>query len=946
MYLGLCINNDDPEKRGRVQIFIPHVMPALYDGWTKEGADIQLNCVGDNLPQGLTADIVERLVMILPWAECASPVLGTSAPGNLYPGNTAAGAQSTVGGASRSSGAGNYYDQSPVPQPIKGAAGGGLGTAATPIGAASVGSDAALLQKAKQYAGSGGLGAKVRNNLDGTRGTGACGRGTVAVVGALTGNSRFTQGTAGGNAQDFSANGGLSFTSSGIYNNKQGLPAGYLSDRSQWRVGDIVASDSRGYGHIQVWTGKQWVSDFQQGDNVLQNGYSGHALHRLNAAGEAAVQANSGLLGGITNAAGGTAAPGASSDTTASQETTSVSNDSLAAPAQAECTPPTFQQGVPERQYGNVANQYIDNSAAGQAGNVATGQAPTLGGTGAYGIPSINDSDVSVAGSTQSRKVSVYGSVYDDLTSLIDVKPSQRPADAIAKWGADTVARNEADMQRRGMKTGTLNLAWTGQGSQLGGKSPYNGGNSNLTPGFSVGVAKAYGLKAGQFIKVTNSAGQPVGPNGGYFQVSDTGSESNLTRMNAIDFYTGKDQGLKGYFNGLNKAGEGINVTPVNISGQSLESLKSALAGQKNWALEGETGATDTSSLAGAAGLGSGSGTGSAAEQMAGQQSTCMVQNTDPHGPSASQGLNGVAKGVFSYPAPGAMLWVFHREGNPLYPVYFAASYGQAEWQSAYKYSSPGPGYNPVPQNGEPQSTGGIINLNGVGGIRWEDTNVLDDRTKDQKSIMLFGEDGSNLFFGKGYSQFISKFDRRDVVEGDRFETTLGQKEQWVQGDYNKVVLGDYYLKVGNVSQRALEAVQQIQEHIKTIQQPLIEGGTNAAGGSGGGSSSGSSLDGTIAQGANTGSMIPFEGTDGQFDMDRPFNLTNSQAGRSNMQGLGTAQNMNIFGDSGPQGRQAGYQSSGVTVPRTSSPTRSTPVNNSQGSGLSPNPSSRPSLTQ
>ena len=88
---------------------------------------------------------------------------------------------------------------------------------------------------------------------------------------------------------------------------------------------------------------------------------------------------------------------------------------------------------------------------------------------------------------------------------------------------------------------------------------------------------------------------------------------------------------------------------------------------------------------------------------------------------------------------------------------------------------------------------------------------------------MLFGEDGSNLFMGKGLNQFYSKFDRRDQVEGDRWESTLGFKEQWTQGDSNSVVMGDVYVKIGNVSQPAVDAVQRIQQIITEIQKPLSE---------------------------------------------------------------------------------------------------------------------------
>ena len=60
-YMGLCINNDDPQKRGRVQVFIPHIMPALFENWNEAGEDIQMLCVGDNLPASLPSSMVEKL---------------------------------------------------------------------------------------------------------------------------------------------------------------------------------------------------------------------------------------------------------------------------------------------------------------------------------------------------------------------------------------------------------------------------------------------------------------------------------------------------------------------------------------------------------------------------------------------------------------------------------------------------------------------------------------------------------------------------------------------------------------------------------------------------------------------------------------------------------------------------------------------------------------------
>jgi hypothetical protein len=88
---------------------------------------------------------------------------------------------------------------------------------------------------------------------------------------------------------------------------------------------------------------------------------------------------------------------------------------------------------------------------------------------------------------------------------------------------------------------------------------------------------------------------------------------------------------------------------------------------------------------------------------------------------------------------------------------------------------------------------------------------------------MLFGEDGSNVFMGKGYNQIYSRFDRRDQVEGDRWTTTLGAKENWTQGDVNDVTMGDVFIKIGNCSSVASKAVDKIHSILQEVQKPLSE---------------------------------------------------------------------------------------------------------------------------
>lgn len=804
-YLGLCINNDDPNKRGRVQIFIPHIMPALYENWNDAGEDIQMLCLGDNLPDSIPAPIVEKLIKVLPWAESASPILGTSSPGNLI-----SNAINTVGAAVN-----NFFNQSPKPDAATAVSLGGY----TP-GVAGIGNESALLNAALSYAGGGSLGDRVRSRLTtpGARGGGACGRGTIAVVGALTNNRAFQQGSAGGNAYQYSGNNRApsdKFAQSGIYQPRQPASSSYLNDPSQWRVGDVIASGGGSNGHIQVFTGKQWVSDFQQGNKILTNGYNNFTLHRLNSQGEAAVNGRAGLFGGFV---GGPGQPAPAAPPNNIEKSSTSGQVAAPTPHQDDNS---LELDLNKNNYGNIAKPEVSLEAPvslslSPENSEASSSQPT-GGGGLGGL--IDKNEVTPSGSAQTRKVSVYGSVFNDFTTYLDVKPDQRPPEATAYWQSQgyNIPKQEAGLasRLRGWKP-SLNIQDTGKGAFLTGQ-----GKGNLTPGFSVAIPSnnAYGLKPGGFLYITNKAGQPIGPNGGYFQVADKGNSQNLTKLNALDFYSGNDPALKDYFKSLGS--EGLNVQPVDITGQSAQKLNEALSQQTNAALEGTT-FTDTTGLAGAAG------------ELPSQQGGSMVNNTDKHGAMAVLNLNNMAKGVFTYPAAGALLWVFFREGNPLFPVYFAASYGEREWASAFRLGSEGAAYSPAPTPEKPStSTGGVMNLNGVGGMRWEDTNVPDDPTLDQKSLTLFGYDGSNMHFNEGYHQIFSKFDRRDSVEGDRWETTLGFKEEWVQGDSNEVTMGDVFVKIGNVSPPAVDAVTRIQQIIKECMEPV----TQSAGG--GGSSAG-----------------------------------------------------------------------------------------------------------
>lgn len=72
-YLGLVINDQDPDTRGRVQVWVPHVLPALE---RFKNSNTSITGIGENIENGLTNDDIGILTKILPWAEGAMPITG------------------------------------------------------------------------------------------------------------------------------------------------------------------------------------------------------------------------------------------------------------------------------------------------------------------------------------------------------------------------------------------------------------------------------------------------------------------------------------------------------------------------------------------------------------------------------------------------------------------------------------------------------------------------------------------------------------------------------------------------------------------------------------------------------------------------------------------------------------------------------------------------------
>jgi len=69
IYLGIVVQNNDPKKRGRVKVFVPHLSPTVYENWVQDNTDKYFKSI-----DGQLQPIMAKLKTILPWAEVSCPL--------------------------------------------------------------------------------------------------------------------------------------------------------------------------------------------------------------------------------------------------------------------------------------------------------------------------------------------------------------------------------------------------------------------------------------------------------------------------------------------------------------------------------------------------------------------------------------------------------------------------------------------------------------------------------------------------------------------------------------------------------------------------------------------------------------------------------------------------------------------------------------------------------
>jgi len=184
-----------------------------------------------------------------------------------------------------------------------------------------------------------------------------------------------------------------------------------------------------------------------------------------------------------------------------------------------------------------------------------------------------------------------------------------------------------------------------------------------------------------------------------------------------------------------------------------------------------------------------------------GNKTSKLNPNGSSYRPST---YSNAAKGVFAIPNVGAHVWVFFRDGIPMYPVYVGTASGEDDFKSIF-----------TAEDGSAQDyPGAFENINP--NIREEDVStrtyrnkmVINQRgaaieiinTMDRERFKITHFAGGFIEFNNTYNSLFSPKNLQLLTLRDKFETVKGHSNHYIARDYDNIIKGDYLLKVGSLN--------------------------------------------------------------------------------------------------------------------------------------------------
>lgn len=716
-YLGIVINGGekDPEGRGRCQVLIPHIMPSLYEGWNKEGEDINFEIIGDGLPTALNPDIVERLTKILPWAECAAPIVGSSP-------SVKNGSEETRNVALR---AGSF---GPPPGAFTNSFGGG--------------SDAEAVRNA--------FAARYGGDIT----SGYCGKDARDVLINLFDYPSDRESNPGANGKDW-------------------------------------AKKLEGLGWTKVSNNPADVTPLSMG--VWGSGPYGHVATGVR------------LSDGRTGWVGGSASI-----------TTPDSDKFLRGGGSKLNADPNNFLGVweppPDRL--NIARSKLGQPPINPSG-IAGGANPVD-----------TNTKLDPGEETGQYEGSIAGINEQEAKKALNVQTSGEVKNAAAAYAAavnNLKQRGISETQSKVLAAGII-----GNIKQETGFNPNKTHDNNTGYGLLGWASRPGDQRLNNLVKFAQERGEAQGIN--YTQTVNPKNIVNaggISINTQIDFLFGEFDGADGFYNRSDSNNSRFWNDFINSSTASDAALYLSNKVVRPSARFANNEVRQQIAENAVSALGGLDTDAVYAEAIIGNQP--ITRNPTKHGRADGSNTNYQALGMFGYASEGTAVWVFFREGNPLFPVYFAASYGQREWANMYSYNSPGIGAGVGGKGAIPNTE--KMRMNSYGG-GFESAQVSEDPEsglEPEFNFQVYGKNGSNLLFTKDHTEFNSTYNHNQRVSGDFHEITEANKETRVRGDKNTYVEQDVYVTIGNWSDEAIAACDEIQGYINEAMDVMSAAGDSGS---------------------------------------------------------------------------------------------------------------------
>lgn len=795
-YLGICIDNNDPEFRGRIQVFIPHLMPALYEGWNKTGENISIDCIGDNMPQGLTSDIVQRLRQILPWAESASPIVGQSSSGGVMSalakaiksiGQATAGAISEVGHAA--AGALNM-DQSP---------------SAIPEGSLPPGTTCNLPVEGS-HVDTKNLKPKFTQRLNGF----------------------FQEATSLG-YKVICSSGYRSYEKQAALFAQIGRPGCAPPGGSSHEYGIAVDLKVTGNGVsiTQISTKNDTSNKDTPEFRALLAKYGLHQpLHPQNnpsgpekwhiepsetpkAGGPRGKEATTRVAALMSGEAASDVA-----ETTSSSQFPPAGNPliSKSPTSTKESTPTAPTTGMTP--VAPVPNTLSGNTPAAEAAAASTGTPVTSG-------PASDSTSTEGQSQLAKDRIARFEHELKDPQVLDRMEyVLKREGGASARLILETVC-NRAMFGNHTLKSRLFQKGYfkTSKDPNATATTPHTNFTLDMIQKVIYNGANETGLATDQgyndktlFMKKFIDSGVT----GSWFNLLNGQKITDPAMITKLSTTPGSGNEEFIY----QKCGSGDGSSDEGKAAKKY-GIKYNLQASSPASITGETPLPPEIADARKSDL--------TQKEVGSMPPPATVGKTDPHGPTVVKNTNDAAKGMFAFPGVGAMVWVFFREGNPQFPVYFAASYGANEWKSAYHGNSLNPEGTNNGTVGSQMSNSMKLNPNAGGGLEFTHVKDASDPTgsKDKAIAMMYGDDGSNMMFSKGYHQIYTRHDRRDQIDGHLYNIIGGAEEKWVEDDSSVNIRGNVVIKIGKIDNESIEAMKELADFSKQMNDTLM---SNSAG--------------------------------------------------------------------------------------------------------------------